>query len=267
MADESCATVSKRAWVGGNWKCNGTKDSLTALMEAFGSDSGVPSDVDVVIAPATIHIGLAQTGMRRDFQLAAQNIWTQPGSGAFTGEVSAAMVKDFGLGWVLVGHSERRHLMGETLDMTVEKVLAAFSVGLKVVLCIGETLAEREADKTMEVVIEQLGCVAKAIDEANWGSIVIAYEPVWAIGTGKVATPSQAQQVHAGIRQWLAETVSDSVASATRIVYGGSVKDSNCASLIAETDVDGFLVGGASLKPMFLDIIRSASGKFSGASA
>ncbi len=181
------------------------------------------------------------------------------GLGAYTGHVTADVVNDFGLGWVLTGHSEMRSIFGETDAATAQKTRAALDVGASAIVCIGESLAEREAGATLEVCVRQLGAVAAALKPEDWARVVVAYEPVWAIGTGKVATKEQAQEVHAALRGWVAGAAGAEVAAALRIVYGGSVNAANCKALITEPDIDGFLVGGASLKPEFADIIKSAA--------
>lgn len=157
-----------------------------------------------------------------------------------------------------MGHSERRQLFGETDAIVAKKTQVALKAGINTVVCIGETLEEREAGHTMAVVERQLGAVAAVLSHEDWARIVIAYEPVWAIGTGKVATPEQAQEVHANLRRFIGETVGADIAAATRIIYGGSVKGSSSVTLIREPDIDGFLVGGASVKPEFVDIVKSA---------
>ena len=172
-------------------------------------------------------------------------------------------MKDLGISWTLTGHSERRSLFHETDEDVAIKTKAAIDEGMTVMLCIGEQLEERESGKTGEVNARQLKACADKLDEADWANVVIAYEPVWAIGTGKVATPEQAQDTHLEIRQWLNENISSDVAGKTRILYGGSVNGGNCGELIGQPDIDGFLVGGASLKPEFKDIIETAWGHYS----
>jgi triosephosphate isomerase len=249
---------SRKPWVGGNWKCNGTKASNAELAKALSVSLAKLSDkVDVVIAPASIHINqiveqFANTGVH----IATQNI-SKTKNGAFTGEMSAEMVKDFGLDWTLIGHSERRHKFGETDADIAEKVKLAEAAGLKIVLCIGELLEERKAGHTDEVCRRQMMAVIPVVK--NWDNIVIAYEPVWAIGTGVVATPVEAQDAHLSVRGLLATTVSSEVAAKTRIVYGGSVTPENSAELFDKEDVDGFLVGGASLKASFADIVKATA--------
>lgn len=166
---------------------------------------------------------------------------------------------DSGVKWTIVGHSERRAgfvIPGETNELVGQKAAAALSTGLSVIACIGEQLSDRESGKTMEVCSKQLAAIASCLDVASWKKVVVAYEPVWAIGTGKVATQEQAEETHSEIRTWIATNVSEDVARDVRIIYGGSVKGSNCGDLIHSPNIDGFLVGGASLKPEFVDIIK-----------
>ncbi|KMU74134.1 triosephosphate isomerase [Coccidioides immitis RMSCC 3703] len=177
--------------------------------------------------------------------------------GAYTGELSVEQLQDCGISWTLVGHSERRVILKEDDDFAARKTKSAIDGGLSVILCVGETLEEREADKTVDVVTRQLGAVASRLSAQDWSKLVVAYEPVWAIGTGKVATTEQAQEVHAAVRKYIAESVSPSVAENLRIIYGGSVNEKNCKELAKQADVDGFLVGGASLKPAFVDIVNA----------
>jgi triosephosphate isomerase (TIM) len=181
------------------------------------------------------------------------------GVGAYTGEISGELLADFGVRWTLTGHSERRQgfgMAGESNELVGRKTAAAVRAGLQVIACIGEQLSERENGLTMEVCAAQLAAIAKELRAEDWQKVALAYEPVWAIGTGKVATPAQAEETHAQIRLWLREHVSEEVAQRTRVVYGGSVKASNCAALIACPNIDGFLVGGASLLPEFVDIMH-----------
>uniref|UniRef100_A0A0D3EJK4 Triosephosphate isomerase n=6 Tax=Oryza TaxID=4527 RepID=A0A0D3EJK4_9ORYZ len=210
----------------------------------------------VVVSPPYVFLPVVKSQLRPEIQVAAQNCWVKKG-GAFTGEVSAEMLVNLSIPWVILGHSERRSLLGESNEFVGDKVAYALSQGLKVIACVGETLEQRESGSTMDVVAAQTKAIAERIKD--WTNVVVAYEPVWAIGTGKVATPDQAQEVHDGLRKWLAANVSAEVAESTRIIYGGSVTGANCKELAAKPDVDGFLVGGASLKPEFIDIINSAT--------
>eukprot|EP00755_Sulcionema_specki_P004254 Sspe_Gene.4303::Locus_1415_Transcript_1_1_Confidence_1.000_Length_970::g.4303::m.4303/K01803/TPI, tpiA; triosephosphate isomerase (TIM) len=243
--------MSRQPFVGGNFKCTGTAASLGALFKEFnGSITKVPN-VDVVLAPGQAHLTFAKAFLHPSIAVASQNCYEK--GGAFTGEVSPEQLVDMGLGWVILGHSERRHIFGESSDLVATKTKAALAKGLKVILCIGEKLDEREAGKTQAVCFEQLSAVLRV--QKDWSNIVIAYEPVWAIGTGKVATPQQAQEACADIRKWLANNINGHTAAATRIIYGGSVNAKNVSDLWKERDVDGFLVGGASTKPEFKEIV------------
>ena len=245
-------------FVGGNWKCNGTKDSIAKLVSDL-NNAKLESDVDVVVAPPFIYIDQVKRTLTDRIEISAQNSWVGKG-GAFTGEISVEQLKDIGCQWVILGHSERRHVIGEENQFIGKKAAYALSQNLKVIACIGEKLEEREAGKTFDVCFEQLKAFGDNVP--SWGDVVIAYEPVWAIGTGKVATPQQAQEVHAAVRDWLSNNVSAEVASQTRIIYGGSVNGSNCGELAKQEDIDGFLVGGASLKgPEFAIICNSVTAK------
>ncbi|CAJ1968877.1 unnamed protein product [Sphenostylis stenocarpa] len=249
---------SGKFFVGGNWKCNGTKDSLSKLVSDLNSATLEP-DVDVVVAPPFVYIDQVKNSITDRIEISAQNSWVGKG-GAFTGEISVEQLKDLGCKWVILGHSERRHIIGENDEFIGKKAAYALSEGLGVIACIGELLQEREAGKTFDVCFQQLKAFADAV--SSWDNIVIAYEPVWVIGTGKVATPEQAQEVHAAVRDWLKKNFSVEVASKTRIIYGGSVNASNSAELAKKEDIDGFLVGGASLKgPEFATIINSVTSK------
>lgn len=251
------APAQRKFIIGGNWKCNGSVDSIRSLCtDTLNTLEFDTERVEVVVAPIALHIASAKAMLNSNVLVAAQNIGGS-GNGAFTGEISAEQVKDFGLEWTLVGHSERRKLNGETDEMVAAKTARAQANGLKVILCIGETLEQREAGQTNDVIKTQLDAVKSSV--ASWANLVIAYEPVWAIGTGKTATPAIAQDAHAYVRSWLSENVSAEVAAATRIQYGGSANAGNCADLISQQDIDGFLVGGASLKPEFGTIVKTVS--------
>merc|ERR1712137_167603 len=243
----------RRGFVGGNWKCNGNKESIRKLLGLLNSAS-LSDSVDVVVAPPAVYLEFCKNFAAANIQVSAQNCHDQL-SGAFTGATSPAMLKDLEIPYVILGHSERRTVFGESDELIGNKAKVALETGLKVIFCIGEQLEERESGKTMDVVIRQLSAAVSGIN--NWDNVVIAYEPVWAIGTGKTASPEQAQEVHEKIRAWISEKVSAEVAANVRIIYGGSVKKANCADLASQTDIDGFLVGGASLIPEFVDIINS----------
>lgn len=253
--------MGRKFFVGGNWKCNGTAEEVKKIVKAL-NDAKVPSKdvVEVVLSPPFVFLPLVKDSLRSDFFVAAQNCWVKKG-GAFTGEISAEMLSNMGIPWVILGHSERRALLGESNEFVGDKVAYALSQGLKVIACVGETLEQREAGSTMDVVAAQTKAIADRV--SDWTNVVVAYEPVWAIGTGKVATPAQAQEVHDGLRKYLNKNVSPQVAESTRIIYGGSVNGANCKELAGQPDLDGFLVGGASLKPEFVDIINAATVKSS----
>jgi triosephosphate isomerase len=242
----------RKFFVGGNWKLNGTKESIKVIVDRL--NSSVNANVETVVAPPSLYLEFTKAGLNSAVHVAAQNSY-KADKGAFTGEVAPAMLKDIGVNYVILGHSERRHVFGESDALIAEKTALALQTGLTVIFCIGEKLEEREAGQTDAVNFRQLEAVKAAI--SDWTNVVIAYEPVWAIGTGKVASPEQAQEVHATIRAWLAKGVSQAAADATRIIYGGSVSGSNCKELATKPDVDGFLVGGAALKPEFVDIINA----------
>jgi triosephosphate isomerase len=239
----------RRRLVAGNWKMHGNRASNSALLNAI--LSGLPQSKDVECAVCVPFPYLGETAARLSgtaLALGAQNV-SEHVQGAYTGEVAAAMLEETGCKYVLVGHSERRQLFGETDESVAAKFAAAAKQGLTPILCVGETLAEREAGRTEEVVARQLGAV-KFAESAS--APVLAYEPVWAIGTGKTATPEQAQAVHRHLRNL--------VSPETRILYGGSVKADNAAALFAQEDVDGGLIGGASLVAKdFLEIVRAAA--------
>merc|ERR1711904_716125 len=190
------------------------------------------------------------------FEVSAQNCWIE-GPGAYTGEISAEALGDMDIKWVILGHSERRALNGETNEFVADKCKKALDTGLNVIACIGETLEQRESGKMFDVLDAQMSAIVAKVED--WTKVVIAYEPVWAIGTGVVATPEQAQEVHAYLRKWFAENVNAQVADSVQILYGGSVNGKNCKDLAVKEDIDGFLVGGASLKAGdFATITRSA---------
>ena len=242
--------------VAANWKMHKTPAQALAFAKEFAELVTEVEDVEIVIAPpypALAELGGALAGTR--VALAAQNVHPEP-AGAFTGEVSVGMLWELGCRYVIVGHSERRALFGETDAFISAKLRAAQDGGLRPILCVGETLEEREAGRTFDVVSAQLAGSLARVDDARAEELVIAYEPVWAIGTGRTATPELAQEVHAHIRRQLGERFAG-VAEAIRIQYGGSVKPDNAEALLSQPDIDGGLVGGASLDPAsFCAIIR-----------
>ncbi|XP_057667496.1 triosephosphate isomerase-like [Diorhabda carinulata] len=242
--------------VGGNLKMNGNRSDIMKILKTL-KDGRLDSNTEVFIAVPAVYLDLVKCNIPSNIQLAAQNCYKEE-KGAFTGEVSPLMLTDIGVQWVILGHSERRHIFNETDELIAAKVALAKKSGLQVVACVGETLAEREAGKTMAVVIKQINAIESQL-KGNWTNVILAYEPVWAIGTGKTATPEQAQTVHENIRCFFKDCISFNVAEGVRIQYGGSVTAKNCKKLASQPDIDGFLVGGASLKPEFVDIINAKS--------
>jgi len=233
---------------------NGDKKSIEGIV-AFLKAGPLSTNTEIVVAPPSCYLQFSKDRLPSNVEVAAQNCYTEK-AGAFTGEISPLMLKDLGVNWVITGHSERRHVLGENDEVVSNKTKFVLDCGLSVIPCIGEKLEEREANQTMAVCNKQMKALASKI--SDWSKVVIAYEPVWAIGTGKTATPEQAQEVHQQLRQWLTENVSAEVSRKTRIIYGGSVKGDNAKELASKPDIDGFLVGGASLKPEFVEIINAA---------
>mgnify|MGYP001813118784 FL=1 len=245
--------------VAGNWKMNGSTDSVTALLAGIKAGIDSVNTAEMAVCPPYVYIPqVASTLAGTPVSYGAQDVSDQE-SGAYTGEVSPGMLMDMGCTYAIVGHSERRSIYGESDEFTASKFAAARKAGLVPILCVGELLEEREQGITQQVVERQLDAVIKLEGIAAIGSAVIAYEPVWAIGTGKTATPDQAQEVHAFIRSKLAG-LDAAVAAGVRILYGGSMNPGNAAELLAMADIDGGLIGGASLKPDdFLAIGQAAN--------
>ncbi|CAH1776121.1 unnamed protein product [Owenia fusiformis] len=247
-------STERKFFVGGNWKMNGNKASIDVIVNNLNTADLSP-ETEVVVSPPACYLDYTSSRVdKKKIGVAAQNCYKAE-KGAFTGDISPAMIKDNGCEWVILGHSERRHVFGESDQLIGEKVAFALSQGLSIIPCVGEKLEEREAGLTEEVVFRQTKAIADNVKD--WSKVVIAYEPVWAIGTGKVATPAQAQEIHQRLRTWLSEKVNPAVAQNVRILYGGSVNAANCKELGTQPDIDGFLVGGASLKPEFVDIINA----------
>lgn len=251
--------IKRTVLIAGNWKMNLSLTESIDLVKAIAEGSSDLDGVEVLVAPpfTSLTTVKAAIGESRIF-LGAQNMHYEK-DGAYTGEISPVMLVEIGCSHVILGHSERRSLFKETNEMIDLKVKAAVNTGLSPIICIGETLEQREAGKTFEVVKEQLdGSLKTFIDAGEMpNSIILAYEPVWAIGTGRTATPEQAQEVHHFIREWINEVFDKDTADRTRILYGGSVKPDNAKDLMSRRDIDGALVGGASLKAeSFMGIIR-----------
>jgi len=256
--DAAAASTGRKKILGGNWKSNPASLATVAdLCDSFASKTFDTNKIEVVIFPTALHGAFAQSKLANSaVEVGVQNI-SKTGPGAFTGEWTADMAAECDFGWTLIGHSERRTKYGETDADTADKVQKALAAGLRVMLCIGETLEEREKGITDQVNQRQLNACIPVI--RDWDKVVIAYEPVWAIGTGKVATPQQAQDTQKAIRDFLRTTCGAAVADAVRIQYGGSASPANCGELIQCPDIDGFLVGGASLKPEFMTMVETCS--------
>jgi triosephosphate isomerase len=253
----------RKPLIAGNWKMHGGSDFVAAYAVSLAAGE-LPSNVTVLLLPPAPYVrelaaALSANGVPDGaVELGVQNVHAQP-DGAFTGELSAEMARDLGATWTLVGHSERRTLGGESDEAVAHKLAAALRAGLIPVLCVGETLAERDAGSAVAVVERQISCVAQVAGSQALAQAVIAYEPVWAIGTGRTATPSQAQQMHAVVRARVAGCCGEETARAMRILYGGSVKPDNAQALLAEADIDGALVGGASLDATNFRVILEAA--------
>jgi triosephosphate isomerase len=249
----------RKPFIAGNWKMHKTINQAIELTVGIKRELSNFQKADIaVFPPFTALDNVSDTLRETDIKLGAQNMFWEE-TGAFTGEVSCAMLKDCGCEYVIIGHSERRKYFFET-DTTVNKrIKAALLGGITPIFCLGETLEEREADKTLSVINTQLVGGLEGISQAQIANIVIAYEPVWAIGTGKTATPQQAQEVHAFIRDWVKNTYSLTISSGILILYGGSVKPANISELMKEEDIDGALVGGASLDvASFVEIVKNS---------
>lgn len=250
--------TTRQKFIAGNWKMNGSLQANAALLAAICQGlREQPATCKVAVAVPMPYLAQVQQLLAgSNVQLGAQDVSLHE-AGAYTGETSAAMLRDFGVRYCLVGHSERRQYHGETDAVVATKAQRLLATGITPIVCVGETLAEREAGQTEAVVMRQLNAVIGVLDAAAIGQIVVAYEPVWAIGTGRTATPEQAQQVHAVLRKQLVQVVA--AAGDVPVLYGGSMNAANAADLLAQPDIDGGLIGGASLKaPDFLKIIDAA---------
>lgn len=251
----------RRSIIAGNWKLNNTEKEAVALVTALRNTLIDLTELDIVVCPVFTAIPVVHDVLSEsNIAVGAQDLYWED-SGAFTGEVSAPLLKEIGVKYVIVGHSERRQFFGETNQTVNKKIHAALRHGLTPIVCVGEVLQEREGNKTFDTIETQCKESLAGLNAEEMKKIVIAYEPVWAIGTGKTATPPQAQEVHQFIRQWLIKMYQDKVAMAVRIQYGGSVKPENIAELMAQPDIDGALVGGASLKAeVFIQIVKNSCG-------
>ena len=251
----------RKPFVAGNWKMNTDSHSCVELAKAVagGALDAAGYSVDVAVCPPFVYLQAVSGALSStSIAVGAQDVYCEQ-KGAFTGEISASMLKDIGCTYALCGHSERRHVIAESDELVNKKISAAILGGLLPIFCLGELLSEREASETDEVVSRQMRSGLSGLDVEKVSAVTIAYEPVWAIGTGLTATPEQAQQVHALIRKLLVEMYGEGLAKEIRILYGGSVKPDNAAELMTEKDIDGLLVGGASLKADdFVAIIKSS---------
>jgi triosephosphate isomerase len=248
--------MNRKKIVAGNWKMNGSRAENTTLIQGIQPTEGV----DVIVAPPFVYLTEVANALSgtAGVELAAQNCHSEA-SGAYTGEVSPQMLKDVGCTWVILGHSERREYQQETSELLLAKTKAALATGLNVIFCCGEPLNVRDAAEQNDHIAQQLRETVLTLPETDWQKLVIAYEPIWAIGTGRTATAEQAQDMHAHIRKTIADALGAPVADQVRILYGGSAKPSNAPELFAQPDVDGGLIGGAALKASdFNGIIEAA---------
>ncbi len=237
----------RRPFIAGNWKMNLDRASAVALAEGVAREAEGVEGVDLAVCPPSVYLDAVGRAIAASkVGLGAQNVYHQP-EGAYTGEISVKMLVDLGCRYVILGHSERRHILGESSEAVNEKVHAALEAGLTPIVCLGELIAEREAGETLTVIRRQFDGSLAGLTAGQMGGIVLAYEPVWAIGTGRVATPEQAEDVHLDLRRIIEDRYNREVAQMVRIQYGGSVKPENAADLLARPDIDGALVGGASL--------------------
>ncbi len=250
----------RKPFIAGNWKMNMLTAEAATLAAQLAEGLKDVKDIEIAVAPpCTALSAVAEVLSGSNIHLAGQNFFWEE-KGAYTGEVSGLMLKDIGCSHVIIGHSERRQYFGETDESVNKKLKAAFQCHLTPILCVGETLEERETNKTMSVIERQVRAGLSGITRADARSLVIAYEPVWAIGTGKTATPEQAEEVHKKIREMSVDIYGNDLAEGLRIQYGGSVKPDNTKELMGKPDIDGALVGGASLKAeSFIAIIKNAS--------
>lgn len=256
--------ITRRPFVAGNWKMNATRSSAIRLTSEIAKDlSREPAPVDVALCPPFPYLDAVGAALSENptsaVSLGAQNAYHKP-DGAFTGEVSLSMLRDLGVRFVLIGHSERRHILGESTALIAAKTAAVLASGLTCILCVGETIEQRERGETDRINEHQLLTALDGADPSQIASLILAYEPVWAIGTGRTATPQDAQAAHAHLRSVLADRFGQGRAEAVRILYGGSMKPENARELLLQPDIDGGLIGGASLQATsFTQIVRAAA--------
>ena len=250
----------RRPFVAGNWKMNLTKDESVELASAVASAVGSGEKCEVAVCPPSTYLQAVVDATKGSaVGVGAQNVYHEA-SGAFTGEISTGMVKDVGAGYIILGHSERRNILGESNEDVNKKLHAVLAEGLTPIVCVGELLEEREAGRTLDVIKEQFTGSFANVTAKQMAKCVVAYEPVWAIGTGKVASPEQAEEVHANLRSLMTEAYDAATADVVRIQYGGSVKPDNAAELLGQPNIDGALVGGAALKADSFAAIVDAAG-------
>ena len=252
--------MARRYFIAGNWKMNNTASKAVELINGINAQIAGETSVDVAVCPTFTALDASSKALAgSNVKLGAQNMYTKA-SGAYTGEISADMLKEFNCAYVILGHSERREYFKETDEFINEKVKAVLANGMKPILCVGEKLEEREAGNTIAVVSKQTSEGMAGLSAEDAQKVVIAYEPVWAIGTGKTATPAMAQEVHAEIRKVLADLFGAEAAENIQILYGGSMKPENADDLLKEKDIDGGLIGGAALKAdSFVALVKSAA--------
>jgi triosephosphate isomerase len=251
----------RKPLVAGNWKMNmNHADAMSLLKALVDRSSEIPSGVDVMVAPPSLYLSDMAAHANDAIAVGSQDVSAHQGDGAYTGEFSAEMLNSAGVRYAIIGHSERRQYHGETDDLIREKIAACVAAGIRPVYCCGEVLEERESGKHVAVVANQVKVALHGFTADELKDLVVAYEPVWAIGTGKTASSDQAQEMHAEIRNMLGEIFNSDFANGVRILYGGSAKPANAAELFAQPDVDGGLIGGASLKADdFLKVVEAAS--------
>eukprot|EP00618_Florenciella_parvula_P002730 CAMPEP_0119510952 /NCGR_PEP_ID=MMETSP1344-20130328/29757_1 /TAXON_ID=236787 /ORGANISM="Florenciella parvula, Strain CCMP2471" /LENGTH=306 /DNA_ID=CAMNT_0007547905 /DNA_START=226 /DNA_END=1146 /DNA_ORIENTATION=+ len=257
------AAGGKKFCIGGNWKCETNCAKVKEIIARLNGMAKLPDGIEVFVAPPMPHLATVTAELRADIAVSSQDCGNLTKYGAFTGEAFGGMLEDIGCEWALVGHSERRSYQSESNELVAQKAKAAIDAGIGAVVCIGEPLEVREAGiPALKKLLldDQMTALVKVVgkDAAVWSQIVIAYEPVWAIGTGKTATPEDAQETHKIIRDWVSKTCGAAIAKDLRIQYGGSVKGASAEKMALQPDIDGFLVGGSSLKDDFLDIIANA---------
>lgn len=253
------ASVTRRPLIVGNWKMNLDRSQAHGLAEGISRESARFEHADAAVCPPFVYLDVVSQAVRGSrLEIGAQDVCYEQ-NGAYTGEISTSMLIDLGCTYVILGHSERRHIFGETDEVVNKKLLASLTAGLRPIVCVGETLEQRENGTTNQVVSAQFDRSLAGLTEDQMPLVTIAYEPVWAIGTGKVATPEQAEEVHSELRELLTRRYNTTIADSVRIQYGGSVKSSNAQDLLSRPNIDGALVGGASLKvEEFLGIVTAA---------